>query len=1125
MRERLSRADLRFLAICFGLLVVTIWFSAHYFYRAFPEASIDFRVTRAEARELARRFLAGRGYSLAGHREASQFQYDETAKTFLERELGLERANAIMGTRVRLWRWAQRWFRPLEREEYRAEITPRGEVAGFAHVIPEAAARPSLNADQARALAENFLRTDLHRDPADLEFVESSSVARPARTDFVFAWKTRDFDLRDATYRMEITVAGDEIAAYREYLKIPDKWLRDYERLRSRNLTAQTVDTGLLVMLAVGLLVTLVLAIRSHDVRWGTAATVGAIGAVLSFLASWNGQPQAEFNYPTTDSYGSFLARFLLQSITSALAAGGLLFVLTAAAETAYRRRFGSKLALGPLFQGRSLRTKAFFVGSVLGLTLTGIFVAYQTAFYLLAFRFGAWSPADVPYDDLLNTRFPWLFVLLGGFLPAISEEFLFRLFAIPFLEKVLRFTWVAVILAGFVWGFGHSGYPQQPFYIRGVEVGIGGVALGWVMLRWGILPTLVWHYSVDALYTALLLLRSHNTYFVVSGAVSAGIMALPAIVAGILYLRRGGFEPETGFTNRDHMTAAPEPALEATAPIELEAAPYRPQSARARAAILALGIAGAAMLLIPVTRFGDRPEFEVSREEARVAGVRFVRSLGLAEKDYRTAVYPETQWQSEAGKYMLERRPVAYLARAWESEVPLYEWTVRFYQPLQQEELQVTLDPSSGRVMDFEHTIPEDRPGADLTPDAARLLAADFLASRGFDVDTLELKESSSEKKKARRDYTLVWEARPGDPRNLDEAKFRVRVELAGDRVVTVDRYWKVPEAFARQRMQRNALSNLLSALRVGVMIAAFVIGIRLLVQRTRKRQLQWRAAVRLAAPLAVLTLLASLADMPLAFRAYDTALPLETFFTTVLIGIGTATVGMFLGLAAAFGLLLALEPKAEAIFARGARRQFAPDAFAALVPVLGLAAAFNQLAWLLIDRFHAQAVMSADPPAVFASTIPAISALARACWQTVFALAALALVRYLWSILRRRRYLAIVLGPVALAALVSTQAHTPGEFLLQYGILLIGAFLAATWCRLAARDNPLAYVLAIWSLSLGSHALSFAMEPADAIRRQGWLLFAFWIGTLLWVAWPLIRKTHPLDPDRTLWSPELQR
>src|SRR5581483_6367313 len=241
---------------------------------------------------------------------------------------------------------------------------------------------------------------------------------------------------------------------------------------------------------------------------------------------------------------GSFVAQEFLRNLMGALAAAGLLFVLTAGAEPVYRQTYPGFISLGNLFRPRGVRTRRFFLGGILGLTLTGIFVAYQTGFYMIAYRYGAWSPADVPYDDLLNTRFPWLFVLLGGFLPAISEEFLFRLFAIPFLEKVLRFTWVAVILAGFVWGFGHSGYPQQPFYIRGVEVGIGGVALGWVMLRWGILPTLVWHYSVDALYTALLLLRSHNTYFVVSGAVSAGIMALPAIVAGILYLRRGGVEP-----------------------------------------------------------------------------------------------------------------------------------------------------------------------------------------------------------------------------------------------------------------------------------------------------------------------------------------------------------------------------------------------------------------------------------------------------------------------------------------------------------------------------------------------------------------------------------------------------
>ena len=125
--------------------------------------------------------------------------------------------------------------------------------------------------------------------------------------------------------------------------------------------------------------------------------------------------------------------------------------------------------------------------------------------------------------------------------MPAISEEFLFRMFAIPFLRKLVRWMPLALVLAGFIWGFGHAGYPQQPFYIRGVEVGIGGVALGLIMLRWGILPTLVWHYSVDAMYSAMLLLRSHSLYFRLSGAASAGIIVLPVIdrAGGLLAARR----------------------------------------------------------------------------------------------------------------------------------------------------------------------------------------------------------------------------------------------------------------------------------------------------------------------------------------------------------------------------------------------------------------------------------------------------------------------------------------------------------------------------------------------------------------------------------------------------------
>jgi len=255
MKERLQAADYRFIAVCLALLAGAVWYSTGNFYRAFPEASIDFRVSRGDAQQRAGQFLAGQGYRTAGYRDASSFAFDEDAKTFLEREVGLEKANQLMGTRVRLWRWSFRWFRPQQKEEFRADITPTGDFVGFTHELPEDAARPDITADQARILAEDFLRTRAHRDPAALEFVETSSVTRPHRVDRVFTWKERDFDIRDATNRLAVTMLGGEVGGYSEYLKIPEQWTRDYQRLRSKNNEAQTFDTLALLGLMIDIMI------------------------------------------------------------------------------------------------------------------------------------------------------------------------------------------------------------------------------------------------------------------------------------------------------------------------------------------------------------------------------------------------------------------------------------------------------------------------------------------------------------------------------------------------------------------------------------------------------------------------------------------------------------------------------------------------------------------------------------------------------------------------------------------------------------------------------------------------------------------------------------------------------
>ena len=114
---------------------------------------------------------------------------------------------------------------------------PRAISPASSTRLPEDAARPAATAAEARALAEDFLRTRAPSRPGRARFRgKLQTSTRPQRIDRVFTWKERDFNMRDATIpRGGHACWATRSAAIGEYLKIPEQWTRDYQRLRSKN--------------------------------------------------------------------------------------------------------------------------------------------------------------------------------------------------------------------------------------------------------------------------------------------------------------------------------------------------------------------------------------------------------------------------------------------------------------------------------------------------------------------------------------------------------------------------------------------------------------------------------------------------------------------------------------------------------------------------------------------------------------------------------------------------------------------------------------------------------------------------------------------------------------------------
>ncbi|HEX7418996.1 MAG TPA: CPBP family intramembrane glutamic endopeptidase, partial [Thermoanaerobaculia bacterium] len=701
-------------------------------------------------------------------------------------------------------------------------------------------------------------------------------------------------------------------------------------------------------------------------------------------------------------------------------------------------------------------------------------------------------------------------------FFPAMSEEFMSRAFSIPFFERVFRFRYsrvFAIVLAAYIWGFGHSTYPNQPFYIRGLEVGSAGVLLGFLLQAFGLLPLLIWHFTVDALYTALMLFRSGNIYYVISTGIASMVFTIPLIASIVLYVRHRGFAPDDDLSNAT-LTVSPAPERKAD---QVEA-PLPGGITPGRRLLVACAMAIVMAIILTVRRPqspDDVIDFSITEEQAKSIAAAHLRGLQqpLPTKIAVAPVSGFRSWDAEspreeggspggfdetAATYMVRHGlSVDALTSIMRTEVPTATYTVRFFTPMQKVEYFVEVDPRRSRVTGYHKYADERTPGARLDRDAALAIATRALPVYGSSPSDFVMKDALTFEQPNRRDWLFHFEQRRP---LVAEAVRRVSIRVMGSEVTQFATTVKVPDAVYREAHQQTFMNIILLIVRLLGAIAALALVVSGFIMATRHGLPHWRRAVSVVLALSIIPIVRVMMTRELHLFSYNTSTSWDTFLVTATTNAVRDAGLQILMIAAAVAAIFAVIPYAGRVFSKESRQRFGRHATIAVLTAIAMLVAGREIVRLAAHQFPSIAnVGEISVPDEVVLPLPLLNDLATSiAGAVIFAGAAAA---YSASVAAwKKPWTAPVVTMATIFCVTIDSSATPRE--LPMTIITSAALAGLVWiiARYILNGNPLAWPLAAFTTSLIESGASMIQNHRTDLQIQGSIAFAITIATLIW-------------------------
>lgn len=451
--------------------------------------------------------------------------------------------------------WAVRLFVPQEIQENYFYFTPTGKPYGFEMLLAQEKNLPDISKEQAIALAQkkliNYPLEGINHKNYVLKNYAQEKLDQRINHEIIFEDTTQS--LIEAKLQIKIIVSGDQITTLKPQIKLPENFLREFQNMQSFNGALGSYGS-VFVFIGYGSLILYALfkGSRKKQINWRDNCLAGALLTIFSFLNNLNNLPLMWFsNYKTTQVPSVFLSEQVIVFISLAISNFVFFTIIFSAAEYLSRLYFPRHQQLWRWWERESASSPQTIYLVMIGYIIFGLSTGYVAIFYLTAQHLPQiWIPAGSLFEpNIIALYQPFLESFSQSLQAGTIEECLFR--AVPIasaliLGKHYKKPWLflALILPvqAIVFGVAHASYPQQPFYIRTVEMFLPFLAYGLVYFYHGLIPCIIGHYLYDVYQFSGMIFNMNTQGIWVQKMACIFCLLLPAFIVlrGILLNPQG---------------------------------------------------------------------------------------------------------------------------------------------------------------------------------------------------------------------------------------------------------------------------------------------------------------------------------------------------------------------------------------------------------------------------------------------------------------------------------------------------------------------------------------------------------------------------------------------------------